>query len=264
MVNYLAKKARIVATEKVDEDHLLSIQKLHEIQNELEMINEEEDREKPGEIKAKYNEMRRPIYDKRNKIIMSIYKFWLFAFRSHPTLCQLLTEDDQKIFEYLTSLEVENFKDVKSGYSITFNFASNPYFEDTKLTKTFNFLEDGSKQITATSIKWKERQGLTTGDAQEKKGKKRLLTQNSFFDWFSNSERKNVVGNINDDDDEEDDDDDIDEGKGNDNEGDGNDEEDKTNLFDIDDSDEDDSEGKEGSDWDEDNGDEGDEENGWN
>lgn len=37
------------------------------------------------------------------------------------------------------------------------NFNPNPYFEDTKLTKTFTFLDDeGSVKITATTIKWKE------------------------------------------------------------------------------------------------------------
>lgn len=36
------------------------------------------------------------------------------------------------------------------------NFSPNPYFEDTKLTKTYTFLEEGTTKITATPIKWKE------------------------------------------------------------------------------------------------------------
>ena len=35
-------------------------------------------------------------------------------------------------------------------------FKPNPHFEDTKLTKTFRFLEEGVTKITATNIKWKE------------------------------------------------------------------------------------------------------------
>lgn len=35
------------------------------------------------------------------------------------------------------------------------NFGPNPYFEDTKITKSFTFHDEGTK-ITATSIKWKE------------------------------------------------------------------------------------------------------------
>ncbi|KAL0001677.1 hypothetical protein SO802_015458 [Lithocarpus litseifolius] len=60
------------------------------------------------------------------------------------------------IFKYLDSLDVEDFKDVKSGYSITFNFNENPYFEDPKLPKTFIFFGEGTTKITGTTIKWKE------------------------------------------------------------------------------------------------------------
>lgn len=40
------------------------------------------------------------------------------------------------------------------------NFSANPYFEDTKLTKTITFLDEGTTKITATPIKWKE--GMVT------------------------------------------------------------------------------------------------------
>ncbi|KAE7996418.1 hypothetical protein FH972_001145 [Carpinus fangiana] len=65
------------------------------------LINEASD--KVLEVEQQYNGIRRP-------------------FLSHPALGELLTEEDQKIFEYLSSLEVEDFKDVKSGYSITLHF----------------------------------------------------------------------------------------------------------------------------------------------
>lgn len=45
-------------------------------------------------------------------------------------------------------------------YMILQNFSPNPYFEDTKLTKTITFLDEGTTKITATSIKWKE--GMVT------------------------------------------------------------------------------------------------------
>ncbi|MBA0678322.1 hypothetical protein Goari_019676 [Gossypium aridum] len=59
------------------------------------------------------------------------------------------------------------------------NFNSNPYFENTKLTKTFTFLDDGTK-ITATPIKWKEGKGLPNGVNHEKKGNKRQLAEERF------------------------------------------------------------------------------------
>ncbi|KAE8707406.1 NAP1-related protein 2 [Hibiscus syriacus] len=138
----VAEKGEEEKFEQIDGDLILSIEKLQEIQDELEKINEEAT-EKVLEVEQKYNEIRKPIYDKRNEKIKSITDFWLTAFLSHPALGELLNEEDQKIFKYISSLEVEDFKDLKSGYSITFNFDSNPYFEDTKLTKTFTFLDEG-------------------------------------------------------------------------------------------------------------------------
>jgi template-activating factor I len=82
-------------------------------------VNEEAS-DKVLEVEQKYNEIRRPVYNKRNDIIHNIPDFWLTAFLSHPVLSDLLTDEDQKVFKYLDSLDVEDFKDVKSGYSINF------------------------------------------------------------------------------------------------------------------------------------------------
>ncbi|RDX85881.1 NAP1-related protein 2 [Mucuna pruriens] len=181
----------------IDGELVLSIEKLQEIQDELEKINEEAS-DKVLEIEQKYNEIRKPVYDKRNDIIKSIPDFWLTAFLSHPALGDLLNEEDQKIFKHLNSLEVEDFKDVKSGYSITFNFNPNPYFEDTKLVKTYTFLEEGTTKVTATPIKWKEGKGIPNGVNHEKKGNKRAPTDVSFFSWFSDTEQKDDMDDIHD------------------------------------------------------------------
>lgn len=121
---------------------------------------------------------------------------FIFSVQLHYFLPIHLISLFLQIFKYLNSLEVEDAKDVKSGYSITFvcffiqlifliccyclliliwedywvlllfnllnwgyqsqHFTSNPFFEDAKLTKTFTFLEEGTTKITATPIKWKE------------------------------------------------------------------------------------------------------------
>ncbi|XP_076902500.1 NAP1-related protein 2-like isoform X2 [Bidens hawaiensis] len=187
---------------QIEPELLQSIEKLQEIQDQLEKINEEAS-DKVLEIEQKYNEIRKPVYDKRSDIIKSIPDFWLTAFLSHPALSDLLNEEDQKIFKHLTSLEVEDMKDVKSGYSITFNFSPNPYFEDTKLTKTITFLDEGSTKTTATSIKWKEGMGLSNGvshDKNEKNGKKRPHEDDSFFSWFSGTQPNDdaILGEIHD------------------------------------------------------------------
>ncbi|KAL3343206.1 hypothetical protein AABB24_026987 [Solanum stoloniferum] len=185
-----AKKQKMAEEEiGIDGKLVISVEKLQEIQDELEKINEKASDE-VLEIEQKYSHVRQPVYDRRNDIIKAIPDFWLTAFLSHPVLGELLTEEDHKIFKFLSSVEVEDSKDVKSGYTITFNFNSNPYFENTKLSKNYTFLEDGPTKITASTIQWTEGRGITNGVAHEKKGNKQSLAEESFFSWFSEVNQK--------------------------------------------------------------------------
>ncbi|XP_070012824.1 NAP1-related protein 2-like [Nicotiana tabacum] len=183
--------------QKVDEENsniiyseiVTSIDKLQEIQDELEKINEEAS-DKVLKVEQEYSEIRKPVYDKRNDIIKAIPDFWLTAFLAHPVLGRLLNEEDLKIFKFLSSIEVEETKDVKSGYSITFNFNANPYFGNNKLSKTYTFLEDGPTKISGTTIKWEKGMGIPNVVAHKKKGKKRSRDKESFFTWFSEVTQK--------------------------------------------------------------------------
>ncbi|XP_074583170.1 NAP1-related protein 2-like [Curcuma longa] len=194
MVADKGKKSKLEeeATDHIDGELVLSIEKLQEIQDEIEKVNEEAS-DKVLEVEQKYNEIRRPIYSRRNEIIQSIPDFWLTAFLSHPVIADLITEEDQKILKYLISLNVEDFKDLKSGYSITFNFSPNPYFEDSSLTKTYSFFDEGITNITGTTIKWKEGMNVANGVVHEKEGGKRPLSEESFFSWFSETQQKNLT-----------------------------------------------------------------------
>ncbi|KAL5982924.1 hypothetical protein ACLOJK_017003 [Asimina triloba] len=241
----------------VDEELLA---KLEEVQGELEKLDEEASNE-VLEVERKYNGIRQPIYDRRNKIIETIPDFWLTAFLSHPTLSDLITDEDHEIFKHLQSLEVRDLEDVKIGYSIAFavdhqgeypcqklnfldhnwiqllqlsialhtsglldgfmfiqvnnrdfvdemhasyaipgfayasfesmhstaaaNFHSNPYFENSRLTKTLSMDKEGKTNFTGTNIKWKDGRGTSTGTTNDKGGNKRPFSENSFFTWFN-------------------------------------------------------------------------------
>jgi len=182
--------------EQIDGALVLSIERLQEIQDELEKVNEEAS-DKVLEVEQKYSEIRRPVYLRRCDIIKTIPDFWLTAFLSHPLLSELLTEEDQKMFKYLESVDVDDSKDVKSGYSITLNFSDNPYFEDSKLIKSYAFADDGTTTINATSIKWKEGMEVN-GNAIKKKGSKRPLVEESFFTWFTDTEHKSLADGVQD------------------------------------------------------------------
>ncbi|CAN4081691.1 unnamed protein product [Withania somnifera] len=196
-----SKKLKTTAVEEnadqIDTDLVLSIEKLQEVQDELEKVNEQAS-EEVLEIEQKYNEIRRPVYEKRNEVIKSIPDFWVTAFLSHPALGELLNVEDQKIFKYLDSLDVEDFKDVTSGYSLTFKFKPNPYFEDTELVKTYTFLDEGSTKITGTAIKWKEGMGAAYVGNSEMKGNKRPPSEESFFSWFSETQLKDIADGLSD------------------------------------------------------------------
>ncbi|KAG9451276.1 hypothetical protein H6P81_011241 [Aristolochia fimbriata] len=203
MVADKGKKSKVAERKEEENEHIdgelvFSIEKLQEIQDELEKVNEEAS-DKVLEVEQKFNDIRRPVYQKRNDIIKSIPDFWLTAFLSHPALCDLLNEEDQKIFKYLQSLDVEDSKDIKSGYSITFIFSPNPYFEDTKLTKTFSFYDEGTTKITGTTIKWKEgMKDVANGARPDKKGSKRPHADESFFAWFGETQQKDIVDGFHD------------------------------------------------------------------
>ncbi|CAN6572061.1 unnamed protein product [Malus baccata var. baccata] len=169
----LTERAPEDDADHLDKEFVLSVQKLQEVQDELDKVDDEEN-DKVLDIEQKYNEIRRPVYVKRNEIIKTIPDFWLTSFMSHPVLCDILSAEDQKIFKYLKSIDVVDFKDDKTlGYSVTFNFNDNPYFEDTKLTKTFTYIDGQTTKITGTPVKWKEGMGLANGVTDVKNGKKR-------------------------------------------------------------------------------------------
>lgn len=194
------KKAKLEeedGSEQLDTELVLAIEKLQEVQDELEKVNEEAI-DKVLEVEQKFNELRRPVYQKRNEIIQGIPDFWLTAFLSHPALCELLTEEDQQVFKFLQSLDVEDFKDVKSGYSISFTFRPNPFFEDTKLVKIFRFSDEGTTSISGTQPRWKDGMDLTNGVAPEKEGNKRALADESFFKWFSDTQQKESSDGVHD------------------------------------------------------------------
>uniref|UniRef100_A0A7N0TCV9 Uncharacterized protein n=1 Tax=Kalanchoe fedtschenkoi TaxID=63787 RepID=A0A7N0TCV9_KALFE len=160
-----------------------------EFQDQLEKINEQANNE-VLEIEQKYN---KPVHDKRKEVIQAIPDVWLTAFFNHPALSQLLTDEDQKIFKHLESVEVEESKDVKLG----------------------------TVKVISTSIKWKEGMGIPNGANNEGKGNKRPLEEESFFSWeiikedlwpnplsyFNNEGDEDFDGDEDDEEDKDDDDD---------------------------------------------------------
>jgi len=187
-----AKKPKLddsVTETEFDEETQKALEEIDGCQNEIDAMNEKASEEILS-VERKYNKLRRPFFDKRAGIISRIPKFWLTSLINHPQLSTIIDEDEEDCLQFLEKLEVEEFEDIKSGFTLRFTFAENPYFSTNLLSKEFR-LEAGDPTSSSTEILWKEGYNLVEKAAQREamgKGNKRKhLENNSFFKWFTDN-----------------------------------------------------------------------------
>ncbi|KAI6200544.1 Protein SET [Aphelenchoides besseyi] len=156
-----------------------TLEELDRVQSELDTLNEKANDE-IIKIEKKYNQLRNPHYESRQKLIEAIPNFWVTVFINHPTTREILSEDEEELMHYLTRLEVtEDLHENESGYTIRFVFDVNPYFENRELVKAFSMESNGELTCTSTKIDWKP-------GKEPKRTTNR--TNRPFFDWFKDTE----------------------------------------------------------------------------
>uniref|UniRef100_A0A6V7QVB7 Uncharacterized protein n=1 Tax=Ananas comosus var. bracteatus TaxID=296719 RepID=A0A6V7QVB7_ANACO len=156
-----------------------STRELQKILDKLdELKNEEADKIFEVEQNMYLKHVRVDVFDKESTHAIYFLDYPSGQFLNHPLLCDLLTDDDQKILKYLILFD---------------KFSPNPYFEDACLRKTYIFHGDGIVTITGATIKWKE--GMYTGndDIHEKNGCQKVFSVESFFGWLSRTQQLNVL-----------------------------------------------------------------------
>ncbi|KAG0502692.1 hypothetical protein HPP92_002764 [Vanilla planifolia] len=167
------------------------MEKLKDIQAELLDINLEV-RAKVYEVKLQSFQIKKPIFQKRIEIIKTIPVFWLIAFMGHPRLKQIITERDQKILAYLTSLEVRFGEGYSSAYAIVFRFDPNPYFENESLMRLYSFCDDGTIKRNCTKISWKEHMKIIKKGTCRGRKKRKIYEEskcsNDFVSWLGQSQ----------------------------------------------------------------------------
>ncbi|KAI7979569.1 NAP1-related protein 1 [Camellia lanceoleosa] len=90
---------------------------------------------------------------------LGLYALLLHAVLESSALGDLLARKTQRfIFKYLDSLDVEDFKDLKLGYSITF----------IQSDENLYILGRGTTKISGSNIKWKE--GMEADDEDDSDG----------------------------------------------------------------------------------------------
>lgn len=171
----------------LDNEHQDIVEQIDGIQNQIDGLNEQAS-EEILQVEQKYNNLRKPFFGKRADLIKKIPKFWVTVFVNHPQISALLDEEDEEALHYLSSVEVEEFEDIKSGYRIKFHFSENPYFDNELICKEFMLSDNGEQTCKSTEIIWKENMDLTTrqSEAAVKAGQKRQHEEpESFFSWFN-------------------------------------------------------------------------------
>jgi nucleosome assembly protein 1-like 1 len=128
--------------------------------------------------------------------VKGIPDFWVIAMRNNPTLEDVITERDMPALKYLQDVQVKLFDDPNEGFALHFQFAENPFFTNTALTKTYRLVEEDGDLLMdkaeGCEIDWKADKNLTVQIVKKKqrKGKQtRVVTTQepceSFFLFFS-------------------------------------------------------------------------------
>lgn len=167
---------------------------IESIQNELMKLNEEAS-EEILKVEQKFNQLRRPLFEKRNESLKDIPNFWVTTLANHHVIAPMLESDqDEGCLHYLTSLDVEEYEDIKSGYKIKFQFAENPYITNEVIIKSFKIITSDDMRSSSTPIEYKNTQeGIdlkqvvahSAANFREARSQAAGNTQSSFFAWIS-------------------------------------------------------------------------------
>jgi len=132
-----------------------------------------------------------------------IPEFWLTALRNHPGIAELITDRDAGALKHLLDIRISylSLQEAKPGFTITFVFEPNEYFENETLEKTYIYQDEVGysgdfvyDRAIGTVIKWKDDKDLTKEFEIKKQRNKntnrtRLVRKarptESFFNFFS-------------------------------------------------------------------------------
>lgn len=171
------------------------MRKLHHQRMELEEKFEEERKA----LLQKYEALEEPLNQSRRGLVANedgtagIENFWLQVFANCSFLrdTMLVGEKDDQALAYLRDVRCKLLEDARS-FRFEFEFASNPFFEDSVLTKTYKLDEDGDPiGAEGFDITWKQGKNLTVKLKKKKKAGKKgpAITKTepceTFFNWFS-------------------------------------------------------------------------------
>ncbi|CAH3038270.1 unnamed protein product [Pocillopora meandrina] len=194
--NKIRKVDPVDGAQNSHSDQQETIEEINAVQNQIDALNEQAS-EEILKVEQKYNRLRKPHFEQRTDLTKKIPNFWMTVFINHPQMQLYIDEEDEEALQYMTSLEVEEFEDIKSGYRIKFGFAENPYFTNEVLFKEVIVNEHGHQLARATPIKWKGGMDLTERYRRQRRTKLEIMKgeePQTFFKWFTNQESGDELG----------------------------------------------------------------------
>ncbi|GAB2293355.1 Nucleosome assembly protein 1.4 [Dionaea muscipula] len=165
LVNALKSKLQNLAGEHADVLESLTpkirkrVEALRELQSQLDEL-EENFLEERKALEAKYQKLYEPLYTKRFGIVngavaasgvdqggadlseeKGVPNFWLTAMKTHEVLAEQIMERDEGALKYLKDIKWCRINEPK-GFKLEFLFDTNPYFENTVLTKNYHMIDE--------------------------------------------------------------------------------------------------------------------------
>lgn len=130
--------------------------------------------------------------------------FWLDALRHHVIIDEFISERDAEALTFIKDVKCTMLTPPDEGFTITFVFNENPFFEDTELSKTFKLSREDEEIVLGSTIgctvNWKSGKNLgknTVTVKQKSKNKKappKYVTREedcqTFFSFFETSEEE--------------------------------------------------------------------------
>eukprot|EP00834_Sanchytrium_tribonematis_P006949 NODE_566_length_5965_cov_0.720934.p4 type:complete len:209 gc:universal NODE_566_length_5965_cov_0.720934:3256-3882(+) len=126
-------------------------------------------------LKEKIFKEKLPTYKKRDSLLAKIPNFWLACINNSP-ISQHTNDDDLNILQHLTGVSIDITKEFQKA---TLAFSTNDYIENSTLSKTVYFGENG--KILFDKIKWAKNPKRTKSESESE-----------FFKLFNDEETELV------------------------------------------------------------------------
>lgn len=171
-----------------------SLEQVENIQAEILNLNEKAS-EEILKVEQKFNQLRRPHFEKRNELLKEIPNFWLTSLANHPIIAPMIeSAEDEDCLHYMINLDVEECEDIKSGYMFKLHFVENPYITNDVIVKEFQIVSSEEVVSATTPIEYKDtdqgkrlKQVVENSIAQHRVERHRVgqpQQQQSFFAWL--------------------------------------------------------------------------------